>query len=165
MDAPRFFAVGKVLSPWGIRGDVTIQVLSDNPARFRNGATVYLNHLPRTVERFRTIGGKAVVKLSGTADRNEAERLRGQFLEVPEEDLMGLPADVYFQHQILGLEVRTTDGRSLGTVAEILKTGSNDVYVVRGPREHLIPAIGDVIKEVDLQQNLLLIEPIPGLLD
>ena len=161
----RFFTVARIVAPWGIRGDVVLQVLSDNPQRFRPGSKVLLDHQERTVERQRTVSGKTVVKLSGVDGRNHAEELRGRLLQVPESDLMHLPADVYFQHQILGLEVRTSDGRSLGKVADIMKTGSNDVYVVRGEREYLIPAIGEVVKEVDLEQGCLWIEPVSGLLD
>lgn len=117
------------------------------------------------IERLRTVSGKTVVKLSGVDDRNAAEALRGQLLEVPEAELMALPPDTYFHHQIVGLTVMTTDGRELGAVTEILQTGSNDVYVVRGEREYLIPAIGDVVKEVDLRAGRLVLDPIPGLLD
>ena len=111
------------------------------------------------------VSGRPVLKLSGIDDRNESETLRGKLLEVPESELMRLPQDTYFQHQIVGLEAVTTDGRKLGTIAEILQTGSNDVYVVKGEREHLIPAIGDVVKEVDLEAGRLVVDAIPGLLD
>lgn len=111
------------------------------------------------------VSGKTVVKLAGVDDRNTSETLRGKLLEVSEADLMALPPDTYFHHQIVGLSVVTTDGRELGAVAEILQTGSNDVYVVQGEREYLIPAIGDVIKEVDLATGRLVLDPIPGLLD
>lgn len=117
------------------------------------------------MERHRTVSGKTVVKLSGVDDRNASETLRGRRLEVLETDLMTLPADTYFHHQIVGLTAVTTDGRKLGPVAEVLRTGSNDVYVIKGDREYLIPAIGDVVKEVDLQEGRLVIEPIPGLLE
>lgn len=111
------------------------------------------------------MSGKTVVKLSGIDDRNQSDALRGKLLEVPEAELMALPPDTYFQHQIVGLTAITTDGRDLGAVAEVLRTGSNDVYVVKGDREYLIPAIGDVVKEVDIQGGRLVIEPIPGLLE
>lgn len=117
------------------------------------------------MERHRTVSGKTVVKLSGVDDRNASEALRGKLLEVPEADLMALPADTYFQHQVVGLTAMTTDGTKLGAVIEVLRTRSNDVYVVRGVREYLIPAISDVIKVVDLQNGRLVIEPIPGLLE
>jgi len=158
-------AVGRILAPWGIRGDVVIQVLSDNSDRFKPGASVVLEGQPRKVERQRTVSGKTVVKLSGVNDRNAAEALRGKPLEVPEAELMALPTDTYFQHQIIGMTAVTSDGRELGTVQEILRTGSNDVYVVKGTREYLIPAIGDVVKQIDLDARQMLIDPIPGLLD
>lgn len=159
------FAVGRILAPWGIRGDVVIQVLSDNPDRFKPGASVLLEGQPRKVERHRTVSGKTVVKLSGIDDRNASETLKGGLLEVPEAELMALPPDTYFHHQIVGLTVVTTDGLELGRVQDILRTGSNDVYVVKGTREYLIPAIGDIVKQIDLDARQMLIDPIPGLLD
>jgi len=161
----RLFAVGRVLAPWGIRGDVVIAVLSDNPDRFRTGAGVLLAGRPCTVQRHRVVAGKTVVKLSGVADRNQAEALRGSLLEVAETDLMSLPPDTYFHHQIIGLEAVTTDGRGLGPVSEVLKTGANDVYVIHGDREYLIPAIGDAVKQVDLEGGRIVIEALPGLLE
>lgn len=159
------FAVGRILAPWGIRGDVVVQVLSDNPDRFKPGASVLLEGQPRKVERHRTVSGKMVVKLSGIDDRNASETLKGVLLEVPEAELMALPPDTYFHHQIVGLTVVTTDGLELGRVQDILRTGSNDVYVVKGTREYLIPAIGDIVKQIDLDARQMLIDPIPGLLD
>ncbi len=159
------YAVGRILGPWGIRGDVSIQVLSDNPRRFQPGSQVLLDGQAQTVERYRQASGKGVLKLSGVPDRTAAETLKGKLLEIEEADLMQLPPDIFFEHQILDLQVETTDGRPLGRVVDILKTGSNDVYVVKGDREHLIPAIGDVVKSIDIQARRMTIEAIPGLLD
>lgn len=161
-----WFIVGKVLSSWGLRGDVSVEVISTNPARFRPGSRLYAHRTPLTVTRVRTVSGKVVVGFNEVRSRDEADALKGAWLEVPEADLPPLGPDQYYHHQVLGLWVATTDGRDLGRITDILVTGANDVYVVAGDgREYLIPAIGDVVKQVDLEAGVMTIEPLPGLLD
>jgi 16S rRNA processing protein RimM len=153
-------AVGWVAAPWGVRGDLKVQPLTDFPERFQRGAALWVQGRRIEVQRSRWSRGFVYLGLSGIDSRNVAEELRGALLEVPESDLTPLPEGQYYRFQVIGLEVRTPEGRSLGRVAEILSTGSNDVYVVRGgPRELLIPAIEDVVKEVDVEGGRLVVEP------
>ena len=164
--AEDFFAVGRVLAPWGIRGEVKVAVFSDYPNRFAPQSRVFIDAVPQTIERSRRVSGGIIVKLAHINTRNQAELVRGRLLEVPESGLMPLEPGQYFHHQIVGLQVTTTEGRTLGKVVDILRTGSNDVYVVQQDgKEHLIPAIAEVVKEVDLAGSRLLIEPLPGLLE
>lgn len=153
-------AVGWIAAPWGLRGDLKVQPLTDFPERFQRGAALWVRGRRIEVQRSRWSRGFVYLGLSGIDRRDAAEELRGALLEVPESDLRPLPEGQYYRFQVIGLEVRTPEGRSLGRVAEILSTGSNDVYVVRGgPRELLIPAIEDVVKEVDIEGGRLVVEP------
>jgi 16S rRNA processing protein RimM len=153
-------AVGWIAAPWGLRGDLKVQPLTDFPERFQRGAALWVRGRRIDVQRSRWSRGFVYLGLSGIDSRSAAEELRGALLEVPESDLAPLPEEQYYRFQVIGLEVRTPEGRSLGRVAEILSTGSNDVYVVRGgPRELLIPAIEDVVKEVDIEGGRLVVEP------
>ena len=157
---PGFVAVGQIGAPWGVRGDVKVRPLTDFPERFQPGAPLWVQGRRHEVQRSRWSRGLVYLALSEIDSRNAAEELRGALLEVPEHDLAPLPEGQYYRFQILGLEVWTTEGACLGRVAEILSTGSNDVYVVRGgPREMLIPAIEDVVKEIDLEGGRLVVEP------
>ena len=152
-------AVGQIAAPWGVRGDLKVQPLTDFPERFQRGAALWVRGHRHEVQRSRWSRGSVYLGLSGIDSRNAAEEMRGAFLEVPESDLTPLPEGQYYRFQVIGLEVRTPEGRSLGQVAEILSTASNDVYIVRGgPRELLIPAIEDVVKEVDLEAGRLVVE-------
>ena len=156
---PGYVAVGQIATPWGVRGDLKVQPLTDFPERFQRGAALWVQGHRHEVQRSRWSRGSVYLGLRGIDSRNAAEELRGALLEVPESDLTPLPEGQYYRFQIIGLEVCTPDGRSLGRVAEILSTGSNDVYVVRGgPRELLIPAIEDVVLEVDLEGGRLVVE-------
>jgi 16S rRNA processing protein RimM len=152
-------AVGSIAAPWGLRGDLRVQPLTDFPERFQRGAALWVRGRRHEVQRSRSSRGLVYLGLSGIDSRNAAEELRGALLEVPESDLMPLPEGQYYRFQVIGLEVRTPEGSSLGRVAEILSTASNDVYVVRGgPRELLIPAIEDVVLEVDVQGGRLVVD-------
>src|SRR5262249_2617395 len=100
-------------------------------------------------------------------DANAAETLRNQDLTIPLSKLAKLPPDSYYQHDILGLHVSTLDGQVLGTIVDIIATGSNDVYSIKTPggSQILIPAIKDVVKQIDLVRRTMHIDPLPGLLD
>ena len=161
-----FFVVGRILAPWGVRGEVKIEVLTDYPERFAPRARVFMKGQPLEVERSRRVAKHAILKLAGVDTRNDAEALRNQLLEVPESELMPLQPGEYFEHQIIGLQVYTTEDVYLGRVEEILRTGSNDVYLVReGKKERLIPAIAEVVRAIDVPGGRMTIEPLPGLLE
>ncbi len=94
--------------------------------------------------------------------REAAERLGGDFLWVPLREAVALPAGRYYVCEIIGVEVQSMDGESFGQVREVIHTGSNDVYVARGPRgETLIPAIPDVVKEFDAVAGVMRVRMIP----
>ena len=151
--------MGWVAGPWSVRGDLKVQPLTDFPERFERGAALWVQKRRYEVQRSRWSRGFVYLVLSGIDSRAAAEELRDALLEVPESDLAPLPEGQYYRFQVIGLEVCTPEGRSLGRVAEILSTGANDVYIVRGgPRELLIPAIEDVVKEVDIGGGRLVVE-------
>jgi 16S rRNA processing protein RimM len=110
-------------------------------------------------------GEMAIVQLSGVDTIEAAQALRGQLLHVPADEVARPKRGEYFWHEIVGLPVETEDGRELGTIAEILRTGANDVYVVRGPLgEVLVPAIAHVVRKIDVEAGRVIIRPMPGLL-
>ncbi len=159
-----YLVVARIVSPQGIKGEVKAELVTDFPERFASTNTVYLapDYHPYSVESYRLLDGAVVLKLKGIDTLDQAEQLRGRLVEVPEEAAVKLPPGHYFWHQILGLSVVTSQGDPLGKVEEILETGSNDVYVVRGPRgELLIPAIRQVVKSIDLDRGLMTVDPMP----
>lgn len=107
----------------------------------------------------------AIVQLDGVDSVEAAAALRGQLLHVPAEAAARPRRGEHFWHEIEGLRVETEQGRDLGTVREILRTGANDVYVLEGPLgEVLIPAIADVVRKVDVAGGRIVVRPLPGLL-
>jgi 16S rRNA processing protein RimM len=123
--------------------------------------------VPWLLEGYRLHKGRALLQLEGCEDRATAETLRGYLVQVPREEAIPLEEGEYFEHQILGLAVWTRAGECLGIVEEIIFTGANEVYVVRDSapdrREILIPAIQDVVLEVDLAAGRLVVDLPVGL--
>lgn len=159
-------AVGKVVAAHGLKGEVRVAPLSDVPNRAETLHEVMARG-PRgeqllKISRLRDTGkGTWIIWFEGISERNGAEALRGSLLLVRAIDSPPLPEDCYYIHDIIGLEVVTTAGRHLGPITEVLETGANDVYVTAGG---LIPAIQQVVKEVNLAAGTMIIEPIAGML-
>lgn len=162
--APRYLVVGKVVAPWSTRGELKVAILTDFPDRFRDLERVYLSDEPWMLEGYRRHGRWVILRLEGCADRNSAEKFRGELVQIPLEEAVPLSEDEYYIYQIVGLEVWTRAGEHLGRVSEVLFTGANEVYVVEGERgEILVPAIEGVVKEVDLEGGRLIVEPLEGM--
>ena len=160
-----FITIGQILAPWGIKGRLKVKAVTDFPQRFTPSSQVYINRQPMTVDSAEWHKGRAIIKLSTVDSIEDAQRLRGQPVEIHHSQLYPLPEGEYYHFQLVGLEVWTTQGELLGTITEVLTAESNDNYVVRGAKgEILIPAIEDVVKSIDLNKGRMLIEAIEGLL-
>jgi 16S rRNA processing protein RimM len=166
--ADGWIAVGQVAGVFGPRGEIKVRPLGRFPQRFRELRHVYVGeeHRPAVVLQ-RRLGDKSVVlRLDMLTSREAARDLIGTYLYVPESEAIQLPKGEYFVHQIVGLDVVTAEGEALGSIADVLQTGSNDVYVVQGPRgEVLVPALKDVIQNIDLDAGTMTVALPPGLVD
>ncbi len=160
-----FITIGRILAPWGIEGKLKVKVITDFPQRFAPSSTVYINRQPVTINSTEWHNGEVIIKLNMVDDTEAARRLRGQPVEIHHSQVYSLPEGQYYQFQLIGLEVWTTQGELLGNITEVLSAQSNDNYIVKGEGgDILIPAIDDVVKSIDLNQGRITIEAIPGLL-
>jgi len=146
-----------------VRGEITMEVLTDFPERLRPNRTVYIGeqHEPRRIAHTRAKDQLMIVAFQGIADRDAVSVYRNQPLYVRTEDLPQLPDGDYYYHQLIGLKVIDEAGKYVGTLSEILETGANDVFVVKpeeGP-EVLLPAIETVILSVDLDKQAITVRP------
>ncbi len=163
---PQFLVVARILRPHGVQGELRAEILTEDPERFGQLEQVYVGRegqppvrLRLQRYRLRTDKGWVLLKLAGYDDRTQAGELRGALVQIPESQGLPLGEDEYYEHQILGLMAETAEGETLGCVTEILYTGANDVYVVSGAGEELlIPALEDVVLEVDLVGGRLVVE-------
>jgi 16S rRNA processing protein RimM len=155
--------VGRITTAHGIRGEVKVEPLSDFPERFERGSRLWLDGAPRDVERGRWQGRNVILKVTGVDDRTQAEALVGKELLAPEA-MQIEDEDVYYLHDIIGLRVEDGSGEKLGQLADVFSTGANDVYVVRGEQgELLLPALDDVVLDVDPKAGRIVVEVPDGI--
>lgn len=169
-DEQEYCTIGKIVAPFGVRGDLKVFSLSDVPNRFASLKGVYLgpDYIYHTIQNVRPYKGDMVLlKFSDINDATTAETLRKHNIFIPLDQLAQLPPDSYYQHDILGLHVATLAGRDVGVIVDIMETGSNDVYIVETTQnqQFLIPAIKEVIKQIDLIRRMMYVDPLEGLLD
>lgn len=169
-DETRWIRLGKITSAHGIQGEVKIALYLDDAEFLREHKRVWLEARPRrelVVTRLRATANQLILRFEGIEDRTTAEGLRGRELSIPLGWLPPLEEGEYYVAQIVGLAVRTVAGEPLGTVAEVLFTGANEVYVVRdGPHgEVLIPAIASVVQAVDLDAGTITVDLPEGLIE
>jgi len=165
---PRFLAIARVIKPWGVRGELKLEVLTSFPDQLGRLKCVYLGPeaIPHTVARFRWHSGGLLLQLADVRDRNAAELLRDQLVQIARQDAVELSPGQFYEYQIIGLKVVTEDGEPLGQVVEVLTTGANDVYVVQGPRgEVLLPARIEVVRAIDLDAGTMTVTLLPGLVE
>jgi 16S rRNA processing protein RimM len=163
--------VGLIATAHGIRGELAVQPLTDDPGRLADGATVLLEApgvpaSPRRILGARRHKDRLLILLEGVPDRTAAEALRGGRLCVSEADLPALPPGRVWLHELPGMAVVTEEGEGLGTVHEVLETGGDrQVLVVRGPRgEVLLPFIEQFVRSIDRGERRITVRLLEGLL-
>jgi 16S rRNA processing protein RimM len=163
--------VGLIAKVHGIGGEVVIHPLTDDPGRFRTGATVLLEvpgapASPRRILGSRMHQQRYLLLLEGVADRTAAEALRGGRLCVREADLPALPPGQIWLHDVPGMAVESEQGEALGTVHQVLETGEERrLLVVHGPRgEFLVPFIEQFVLAIDRDARRITIRLLEGLL-
>ncbi|MFI9631683.1 ribosome maturation factor RimM [Nocardia sp. NPDC051929] len=168
--------VGRIAKSHGVRGELVVEVRTDEPeARFAPGVRLR-GRLPRaaevrefTVESAREHSGRLLVFLSGVTDRTAADALRGMLFVVDSADLPpSEDPDEFYDHELEGLEVRLTDGTVVGSVREVLHSAAGELLEVRAAddgREILIPFVTAIVPTVSLAEGVIVIDPPEGLLD
>lgn len=156
--------VGRIVTAHGVKGEVKVEPLTDFPERFARGSRLWLDGVELGVMSGRWQRSQVIVKLDGVDSREAAEALRGKELTVPDVAELPVGEDLYYLHDIVGLRVESRDGEALGEVYDVLSTGSNDVYVVRGDGgEMLLPALEDVVLEVDVAGGRIVVDVPDGI--
>ena len=163
---PEYLAVGRVLRPHGVRGDLLLQVLTDFPERLEPGGTVYVGEeaVPYLLTKAHVHGQHLIVHLTGCDDIDAGQGFRNQLIQIRRQAAAPLPEGQYYFHQLIGLEVVTEEGEALGRLEEVVETGANDVYVVKNDQgEVLLPAIKSVIRQIDLEAGVMTVHLLEGL--
>ncbi|MGI6648173.1 MAG: ribosome maturation factor RimM [Bacillota bacterium] len=170
-DKEKLISIGQVTTTHGVYGELRVLPLTDFPERFSRLQQVVASlngeQISLEVESARTFKQFVLLKFVGINDCEQAIKLKNALLQVPSSELMPLPEGHYYIFQIVGLSVYTVDGRYLGRIKEVFRTGSNDVYQVVGEqsKEVLVPALREVVEQIDLEQQRVIIRPLPGMLE
>ena len=153
---------GKIVNTHSVYGEVKVQPWSDTVDFLCDFDVVYINNLAYNIEKARVHKTCVLLKLEGINNINEAEKLRNKCVFV-DRDEVELSEGSYFIRDLEGMTVVDRDGETLGKLFEVLSLPANDVYVVRGNEEYMIPAVGEFIREVDLDNKIMYVSPIPGM--
>ena len=158
-----YLSVGLVLKPHGLKGEIKVKPLTDEEKRFDTLACLYLkegeSYKELEIAARRYDKGFVYLKLKGHDTVESVESFRHRYLWIPRRMARVLPKDTFFIADLIGCRVRTRAGETLGKITDVLETGSNDVYVVKGPRgEVLIPALKKVVIRVDLPTGSVVVD-------
>ena len=162
--------IGQIVNTFGIKGFVKVNPFVDDISRFDDLKKVYIKKQKvlkeLEVEEVKYHKNIVLVKFKGIDNVEEAETLRNSYLEVDRENAIDLQEGEYFIADLLGLDVITDEGNILGKLEDIFNTGSNDIYVVKDElgKQILLPAISEVIKEINLEEKKILVHLLEGLI-
>lgn len=161
--------IGQITAPHGVRGEVRVFPLTDFPERFESLGEVLVGEEARRVRAsFQgTVKNLIILRLENISDRNAAEKLRGEYLQVPRAETPPLPKGHYYIFDLVGLTVIDPEGNSLGILTAVEEGPAHDIYVVTKPDRSIfrVPAVSQFVEQVDMDGRRLVIRPIPGLCD
>ena len=164
--------VGAILDTHGLRGEVKVFPTTDDPSRYDDLEEVELltkegKYLHLEVERVRYFKNLVIVKFKHYDNINDIEQYKKCNLYVTRENAVELEEDEYFVADLIGLTAKSDEGEVLGTLTDVLTTGANDVYVIKGAdgEELLVPAIHDCVQEVNVEGGYVVLHLLPGLRD
>jgi len=166
----QYFEIGQIVNTFGIKGMVKVNPFTDDISQFEEMETILVdkkgNLLEMQIEEVKYSKNQVLLKLKGIETVNDAEKYRNCYLKLPREKARKLPKNTYFIADLIGLEVYTEEGNLLGKVEDIYNTGASDIYVIKDElgKQILLPAIKDVIKQVDVEQEKIIVHLLEGLI-
>lgn len=171
IDTAELIAIGKIVKPFGVRGEFRVLSLSDVPGRFDGLRQVTLvaptgRVMTTTVTRVREDRGMYILEVEGISSPEDAAVFRGGWMKIPETHSPPLPDGRYYEFQLIGMAVSDETGRWLGTLEDILETGNHAIFVVRGNgREILVPGIRETVVSVRVDRRTMTIRSETVLMD
>lgn len=164
-----FLEIGQIVNSYGLKGQMKVVPFTDNIKRFSKLKTIYIE-IEKQLKEFKIQEVKyhknnILIKLKNIDDINDAEKYKNCYIKIDRKDAVKLPEDTYFIVDLIGIEVFTEENILLGKIVDVFPTGSNDVYVVKDElgKQILLPAISEVIKNVDITNKKMIVNLIKGL--
>ena len=165
------YAIGKITGSFGLAGYLKIQLYTQTPERLKKLHQVFVGHAIEEVQSYKIEdlifrNRKVLVKFGSVDDRTAAEKIMGSLIFIEEHEVKAPPKGTYFTHDIIGCEVWSTDGQSLGIVEDVHSFPAQDVWTVRkGAKVSLVPAVKEFIEKVDIKDRKIIVKLIEGLIE
>lgn len=157
-----YLRIGLVVKPQGIKGELKIMPMTDDPNRFKGLKQVYVEqgkeHVIRSIANVSVRNDAIIITVEGIETREAAEAMRGKYLCVDRQNAVKLPDGRYFVVDLIGCTVEDTNGTNLGKLNDVYETGANDVYTIKGKRSLMVPALKKLIKSVDIANKRMVLD-------
>lgn len=157
-----YYRIAQILRPHGVRGEVKLYPLTDDPARFRRLKSCFIERAgqyePASVTGFKQAGDAPVLHIEGVDTPEQAEKLRGLYVCVDKQHAVRLPEGAWFVADLIGCAVSDSNGRELGRLTDVFETNANDVYVIEGEKKLLVPALKKLLKQVDVESKSVVLD-------
>lgn len=165
-----FIEIGQIVNSYGIKGFFKVVPFTDDITRFDSLEKIYIEKNKKLekkeIEEVKYHKNLVLLKIKGIDDINDTEQYKNCYIKIDRSDAVKLSENSYFIADLMGIEVYTEENELLGNITDIFPTGSNDVYVVKDElgKQVLLPAIKEVIKNVDIENRKMIVKLIPGLI-
>ncbi|WHH59424.1 ribosome maturation factor RimM [Petroclostridium sp. X23] len=163
--------VGKIVNTHGVRGSVKVIPLTDDPTRYEQLDWVYIQQNGKLekiyIDDVKYQKNNIILKFRHVNTIDDAEKLKNKMLLIDRDKAVKLPENRYFICDLIGLEVKTQEGQYLGKISDVISTGSSDVYIIKPleGKDILIPAIKEVVIQIDIDNNSMIVKPLEGLIE
>lgn len=152
--------VGKIVNTHGLKGEMKVIPLTDDPKRYNELDFVIIDGIKRNIQGCKYQKDRVIVKIEGINTIEEAEKYKNKYMEIPREYAVPLEEDTYYIADIIGCTVYDTEGKNLGEVYDVIQTKNNDVYWIRKPKELLIPVLLEIVTDIDVENKKITIKPV-----
>lgn len=157
-----FLTVGQIINTHGIKGEVKVYPLTDDVRRFRKLDVIYIDEIEKKVSWCKLQPDKIILKIEGIENPEEAYMYKDKYIQIKRDNAVKLESDRYFVADIIGSRVIDENNKELGIVFDVIFTGSNEVYWVKGKNKEdvLVPALKSVVSKMDMENKLITIKPV-----
>ena len=151
--------IGQIINVFGVKGELKVYPLTDDIKRFRKLERIYVDNAPKKIVWCKFLNDLVVLKIEGIDTIEEGLKYKDKYIEIPRDEAVNLSKGEYFITDVIGCTVIDENGFTFGPVSDVIQTGSNDVYWVKGKNEILIPALKSVVVKIDMEKREIIIRP------
>ena len=161
---PEFLVTGKLRKSHGLKGEMWVEVITEHPELLDKGKDVFIGekHLKAIIKSFKIADKSGLIRFEGYENPESLTSFNNSLIYSEMKNIPDLAEGEYYRHSIIGLNVKDNNGAAIGKITDILVTGANDVYVITSDdseNDILIPAIKAVIQKIDIESNLMIVNP------